>query len=225
MSEIVKPVDRRPYALDYTSVFLDIEAEKIGAMLGRGIEHNVFEYGADWVIKVPRIHHLISPAYKVAEHDLLKRDIEGFIVPTEIYVSGERYCICQKRLRSFEPINSNNCDEEVSRMLIQLLDINKKLVRMKKYSLDLIGASGVQRSIQAVFDRSIVPEIANVLVVEENSMKKLVIADIGILNLGVDLTSGSNLYEKGMRHINYQAFLAQKFFLNHFWNLDMGNPQ
>ncbi len=176
--------------LDRLSVsqFPQIETTKIGERLGGGMEHTVYGYGIDQVLKIPRRlgHHLHSPERKIEDFSTIKKYFPKNTIESEIITSQDslNYLLLQRRLHNFENITSRNI-HEVQEQLLKLVKINQGLVKEEQICLDFLGKEGIEKcALSLVKGSNTAPEISNIVIERKNGGAELVIQDLALLKLG-----------------------------------------
>jgi len=117
-----------------------IEKERIGTYIGKGLQHSVYEYGSDWVIKIPHLWMRLStsPMYKNQELSLAKKYLGNFLPETHIEPFRGSYCYIQKRIRGLTALTLSHVDSHRS-YIDEFLATNERLVREHRLSADVLG--------------------------------------------------------------------------------------
>lgn len=119
---------------------MPINPALIGKKVGSGLQHHVFAYGTDQVIKIPRWWMRWSFRYedKVREFELLKTHAEDFIPETHVAPYENSYCYIQKRITEATILSLEHAQVSIS-TFGELQKRNKQLIRSTKRSMDFIG--------------------------------------------------------------------------------------
>jgi hypothetical protein len=119
---------------------MPINPTLIGTKVGAGLQHQVFEYGADQVIKIPRWWMRLSFRYedKVQEFNLLKEYLADLIPETRLIPYKNSYCYLQKRISKGTILSLEPGQKTLPAFKI-LHDRNKQLITEAKRSMDFVG--------------------------------------------------------------------------------------
>lgn len=181
----------------FLSNFGGVDKDMVGRQIAEGLQHYIFEYGEDKVLKVPKldlpnlIYGMLNPKDVESDWKLINQYFRKYIVETRVYASkdNELYCVIQKKIRNKLNINSHNIDL----VLKQFNDIylrNKKLEFLTGYSLDLWGKSGILRSIRkSIVKSNIFIEMTN-LIIEQDELKNYRIKIIDTNLFKVEISFG-----------------------------------
>lgn len=173
-----------------------IDPTKVGRKLSEGLQHFVYEYGKNEVVKVPRfdvvnlIYGVLNPVDVEKDRKLIEKHFKKYLIKTKVYSSkdNELYCIVQERVRNKLNINSQN----IHLVMEQFNDIytrNKKLEESSGYSLDLWGKSGILRSVKkSIRKTNVFIEMTN-LVIEKDELSnyRAKIIDTNLFRIRISL--------------------------------------
>jgi hypothetical protein len=171
------------------------DIDKVGKRIAEGMQHFVYEYGENEVIKFPKFdltnltYGILNPVAAEKDWQLIAKNFAGFCVPTRIYSSTDKrlYCIVQERIHNRLNLTSHNI-ELVMDQFNEIYTRNKKLEETTGYSLDLWGKSGILKSINKSFKRTnIFIEMTNLVIEKNNDQYKIRIIDTNLFKIRFEL--------------------------------------
>jgi hypothetical protein len=173
--------DKLAYSWGYDSFesFLhdcDLDVDKVKGRVAQGVEHVIFAYGKNQVLKIPLNKFYFYLTHVHGLHDDLEVMEEYFgkyLLPSKVFPSrkDERIqLIVQKRVEDFSHFDKNYMKFPKTRE--QFEDIYQKLLLLRKkrgLSLDLVGGDGVYPYyLKRIFKREkTIPFMSNILVSED----------------------------------------------------------
>lgn len=117
-----------------------VDPTLIGEKIGAGLQHHVFAYDTDWVIKMPRLWVRLSFHHTDKEHELtvLQRHVRDFIPETYVVPYKKSYCYIQKRVFGGTSLSLEHSHITTPAFLL-LKQHNHTLIETEHRSLDFIG--------------------------------------------------------------------------------------
>jgi hypothetical protein len=195
----------------------------IGEFLAQGMQHYVFSYGKDFVIKVPKfdlfnsLYGILKPNEVDSDWRIIRQFFEEFVVDTKVFNSPdrERYVVIQKRVHDFENVSSSNI-QTVLKDFQTLHNRNFILETKLGYSLDLWGKSGILKSIRKSFGRiNIFVELTNIVIDKSNPKRhKLKIIDTNLYRIRGKNIGISRILTDKIIYLFSDYFLKKGRFLN-----------
>ena len=209
--------------LDYARTLMDVDRRLIGARIGLGLEHRVYEYGDKDVLKIPRRRLVYKPPtadIKQWEADIIGQYFPQYYLPTQVRRSSDHpyYGLVQERLSDFSPLSSDNIGL-VADQFGDLVAVNRHLFVEQGLCLDFIGWEGFRRSLQAYASNKAKPVISNIVVVGRDK-PRLTILDQTIFCLREN-NYGPTLDEQTLRQIIYLSFGVNRQVVRDFFGIDI----
>ena len=160
---------------------LPYDPQKLGRRFRFSGEHSVFRYGEDKIIKFPSgpIHKFSADeALRKIKNEvhLVKKYLDGFVIPTELYFYKEKgtktYCIIQDFIQGRPLKLADMQDENLKKQLQELFRANQEMFKTTRYTLEFFGLTGL---LFHAFNKT----MENIIVTPDN---KLRIIDIGLIS-------------------------------------------
>lgn len=201
-----------------TDVFSTIRVDAISEQIGEGINHLVFKYKKNQVIKIPKKKGPLT--YSTSQ--LLRNDLKllnsyfpHLAVTTEVVDSdtGTEYCLIQDFFVNGKEISSDSIND-VRFELEKILAQNKKLYTETGHSLDLFGSAGFKKSLLGLVIPGIKPHLSNLLMKKSGDTYKVYLVDIELLRLRVSAQEWSSvpLWLQSWVSFYLTSFLLKFFF-------------
>lgn len=173
----------------------DIDETKVGKSIAEGMQHYVYEYGDNDVIKFPKFdfvnitYGILKPRAVEKDWYLIANNFNDYCVPTKIYTSENKrlYCIIQERIKDRINLNSHNINL-VMDQFNEIYTRNKQLEEATGYSLDLWGKSGILKSVKKSFQRTnIFIEMTNLILEKTGDKYRIRIIDTNLFKIKFDM--------------------------------------
>jgi hypothetical protein len=194
----------------------------VGDLIAEGMQHHIFEYGKDFVIKVPKfdlfnsIYGILRPTEVESDWKIIKQFFDEYLVDTKVFHSPDQknYVVVQERMKDFENLNSTN----IHKVLKDFQALHKRNFILESrlgYSLDLWGKSGILKSIQKSFGRiNVFVELTNIIIDKSNPKKlKLRVIDTNLYRVRVKNIGLSRLLTDKIIYLFSDYFLKKGKFL------------
>lgn len=170
----------------------EVDCNLVGNKIAEGLQHYIYEYGENYVIKIPKfdfvnlLYGVLNPSDVENDKNLIEKYFKKYLVETKVFASEDQelYCIVQERVKNKININSHNIDL-VIKQFNEIYLMNKKLEFLTGYSLDLWGKSGILRSIKRSIGKSnIFIEMTNLIIEkDEGGSHKIKIIDTNLFKV------------------------------------------
>lgn len=204
----------------YLKSFKEVSIEKLGDFIGQGFTHNVYEYGRDELVKIPKKGYFKKQEKSVElkkSYELCRKVLPEYVWPSHIYTSTRGYIIVQKKIPEFEPLTQNN-SHEVRDQFLDVVLRNRTLVKDYHYSIDFTGFGGFKDFFQWIVRRNTLVSLSNFAVTGRRK-KRLIISDFQLLQLHMGSNPFKNLYRLSVYHV---SFLVNKAIVLWVYNVDIG---
>jgi hypothetical protein len=195
----------------------------VGEFLAQGMQHYVFAYGKEFVIKIPKfdlfnsLYGILKPNEVDSDWKIIRQFFEEYVVDTKVFNSPDkkRYVVIQKRVHNFENVNSSNI-QSVLKDFQALHNRNYILETKLGYSLDLWGKSGILKSIRKSFGRiNVFVELSNIVIDKSNPKKlKLKIIDTNLYRIRGNNIGISRILTDKIIYLFSDYFLKKGRFLS-----------
>ncbi len=169
-----------------------VESSLVGKLIAKGMQHYIFEYGEDYVLKVPKydlfntVYGILKPREVMGDWKIIKQVFPEFALDTQIFgsKSSEFYVIIQKRVRDFSNLTSTNI-HSVMDQFAKIHKRNKLIEDRFGYSLDLYGKSGLIHSFNRSFGKvKVFIEMTNLIIDHEiQSSPRIRIVDTNLYRI------------------------------------------
>lgn len=118
-----------------------VDEQQIGQYVGRGLQHTVYTYGANQVIKIPHAWMRFVSSYKAKKDELAltKKYLGAYMPDTDVMPFRNSYCYIQKNMCGLPPLTLSHVQPH-DKELVALLRENKKLMKERGLSADVLGA-------------------------------------------------------------------------------------
>lgn len=190
-----------------------VDKTRIGKRIGAGLQHTVFLYGENEVIKIPHWWMRISTTRAQKENELaIAQEYLGEYLPeTRIERYKNSYCYIQKRIVGLHPLTLSHLDThkpDISAFVAQ----NRKLIAEKRFTADMLGGKAYVHAFSKHAHNK--PLLSANILIDETDPPKLYLID-------TDLLRTSPLHITMLREIvfavgSYLFYLLSTFTLKHY---------